>query len=406
MSDTPLRTPTLLSVVAPVYDEEELVEEFIARTTAAVADFEFELVLVNDGSSDSTPELLDRAAAADPRVRVVHLSRNFGHQAALTAGLEHAVGDAVAMIDADLQDPPELIPDMIAQWSQGSDVVYAVREQREGETAFKLATASWFYKLFDKLAQVDLEPNSGDFRLLDRRALDALLAMTERSRFLRGMTVWVGFNQTAVSYQRDARHAGETKYTLRKMLRFSLDAITSFSHLPLQLATYAGMLSAGLAFVAIPVVIILRIFDSYLPGFGAITIAILLLGGIQLIALGVIGEYVGRIYDEVKHRPLYIVREERNRPSASAGRITAPSPARAAERAAVLEELQRRQEGLTAGVKEVLARATGPEPGPLAAVRGLLADLFLTGWIDAAALERLRSGAQLGKIVLDHGVAP
>jgi glycosyltransferase involved in cell wall biosynthesis len=317
------RTPTLLSVVAPVYNEEELVEEFVARATAAVADFEFELILVNDGSADRTPELLDGIAASDPRVRIVHLSRNFGHQAALTAGLEHAIGDVVAMIDADLQDPPELIGDMIAQWSQGADVVYAVRKQREGETAFKLATASWFYKLFDKLAQVDLEPNSGDFRLLDRRALNALLAMTERSRFLRGMTVWVGFTQTAVSYQRDARHAGETKYTLRKMLRFSLDAIASFSHLPLQVATYAGMLSAGVAFIAIPVVIGLRIAGSYLPGFGSITIAILLLGGIQLIALGVIGEYVGRIYDEVKHRPLYIVREERNRPSASNGRIAA-----------------------------------------------------------------------------------
>jgi polyisoprenyl-phosphate glycosyltransferase len=316
MPDTALRTPTLLSVVAPVYDEQELIEDFVARACAAAADYEFELVLVNDGSSDRTPELLDQIAARDRRVRVIHLSRNFGHQAALTAGLEHAVGDVVAMIDADLQDPPELIPDMIAQWSQGADVVYAVRKQREGETAFKLATASWFYKLFDKLAQVDLEPNSGDFRLLDRRALDALLAMTERSRFLRGMTVWVGFNQTAVSYERDARHAGETKYTLRKMLRFSLDAITSFSHLPLQLATYVGILSATVAFVAIPVVIVLRLFDSYLPGFGAITIAILLLGGIQLIALGVIGEYVGRIYDEVKHRPLYIVRDERNQPAA------------------------------------------------------------------------------------------
>src|ERR1700722_1244047 len=227
------------------------------------------------------------------------------------------------MIDADLQDPPELIEEMIARWGEGADVVYAVRKQREGETAFKLATASWFYKLFDKLAQVDLEPNCGDFRLLDRRALDALLAMTERSRFLRGMTVWVGFNQTAVSYERDARAAGETKYTLRKMLRFSLDAIASFSHLPLQLATYIGLLSAGVAFVAIPVVIILRLFDSYLPGFGAITIAILLLGGIQLIALGVIGEYVGRIYDEVKHRPLYIVRDERNSPLAP-GTHTAP----------------------------------------------------------------------------------
>jgi len=218
---------------------------------------------------------------------------------------------------------------MLAQWSHGADVVYAVRDQREGETAFKLATASWFYKLFNKLAQVDLEPNSGDFRLLDRRALDALLTMTERSRFLRGMTVWVGFTQTAVSYQRDARHAGETKYTLRKMLRFSLDAIASFSHLPLQLATYVGVLSAGLAFVAIPVVVALRIAGSYLPGFGAITIAILLLGGIQLIALGVIGEYVGRIYDEVKHRPLYIVRDERNRPSGPAGRAAGAPVARA-----------------------------------------------------------------------------
>ena len=326
MPENALRTPKLLSIVAPVYDEQELIEDFVVRACAAAADFEFELV--NDGSSDRTPELLDRIAAADQRVRVIHLSRNFGHQAALTAGLEHAIGDVVAMIDADLQDPPELIPDMIAQWSQGADVVYAVRAQREGETAFKLATASWFYKLFDKLAQVDLEPNSGDFRLLDRRALDALLAMTERSRFLRGMTVWVGFNQTAVSYERDARTAGETKYTLRKMLRFSLDAIASFSHLPLQLATYIGLLSAGVAFVAIPVVIILRLFDSYLPGFGAITIAILLLGGIQLIALGVIGEYVGRIYDEVKHRPLYIVRDERNSPHAP-GAHTAPVPARA-----------------------------------------------------------------------------
>ena len=328
MPDNPLRTPVLLSVVAPVYDEEELIERFVDRACAAVADYEFELVLVDDGSKDGTPQVLDRIAAVDPRVRVIHLSRNFGHQAALTAGLEHAVGDVVAMIDADLQDPPELIPEMVGQWSQGADVVYAVRKQREGETAFKLATASWFYKLFDKLAQVDLEPNSGDFRLLDRRALNALLSMTERSRFLRGMTVWVGFTQTAVHYQRDARHAGETKYTVRKMLRFSLDAIASFSHLPLQLATYVGLLSASVAFIAIPVVIALRIVGSYLPGFGSITIAILLLGGIQLIALGVIGEYVGRIYDEVKHRPLYIVREELNRPSASGHPAPGP-PARA-----------------------------------------------------------------------------
>jgi dolichol-phosphate mannosyltransferase len=330
-----VRSPRLLSVVAPVFNEEELVEAFVRRACAAVADYSFELVLVNDGSADSTPQLLDRIAAEDPRVRVVHLSRNFGHQAALTAGLEHAAGDLVAMIDADLQDPPELIPQMVEQWEQGSDVVYAVREQRDGETAFKLATASWFYKLFDRLAQVDLEPNSGDFRLLDRRALDALLSMTERSRFLRGMTVWVGFKQTAVPYERDARAAGETKYTLRKMLRFSLDAIASFSHLPLQLATYAGLLSAGVAFIAIPVVVGLHFADSYLPGFGTITILILLIGGIQLIALGVIGEYIGRIYEEVKHRPLYIVREERNRPSEAPGPVStvrAGLPAREPER--------------------------------------------------------------------------
>jgi polyisoprenyl-phosphate glycosyltransferase len=337
MTDKPLRTPKLLSLVAPVYNEEELIEEFVARATAALADFDFELVLVNDGSADGTPEKLGRIAGTDPRVRVIHLARNFGHQAALTAGLEHAVGDVVAMIDADLQDPPELIPDMIAQWSQGSDVVYAVRGHREGETAFKLATASWFYKLFNKLTQVDLEPNSGDFRLLDRRALNALLSMTERARFLRGMTVWIGFTQTAISYERDARAAGETKYTLRKMLRFSLDAIASFSHLPLQLATYIGLLSAGLAFIAIPVVIGLRLADSYLPGFGSVTIAILLLGGIQLIALGVIGEYVGRIYDEVKHRPLYIVADELNHPSASGRTTIVPAhrsglPARAPEK--------------------------------------------------------------------------
>ncbi|MGI8803696.1 MAG: glycosyltransferase family 2 protein [Solirubrobacteraceae bacterium] len=312
----PVRSLKLLSVCAPVFDEEDVVEAFYDRATAALTGFDYELIIVNDGSNDATAAILNRLADADPRLRVVHLSRNFGHQAALTAGLEHARGEAVAMLDADLQDPPELIRDMVGLWAQGSDVVYAVREKREGETRFKLATAEWFYRVFDKLAQVDLEPNSGDFRLLDRRALDALLAMGERSRFLRGMTVWIGFTQTAISYQRDARHAGETKYPLRKMLRFSLDAISSFSHLPLQLATYLGFFFSVVAFLAIPVVIALRIFDAYLPGFSSITIAILMLGGIQLIAIGLIGEYVGRIYDEVKRRPLYIVGEQRNEPVA------------------------------------------------------------------------------------------
>jgi dolichol-phosphate mannosyltransferase len=308
------RTLGLLSVCAPVYNEEDLVEEFYRRTTAALQAYDYELIIVNDGSKDATPEILDRLAEDDPRLRVVHLSRNFGHQPALTAGLEHARGDAVAMLDADLQDPPELIASMVERWSEGSDIVYMVRQHRDGESFFKLTTARWFYKLFRALAQVDLAPNSGDFRLLDRRALNALLSMGERSRFLRGMTVWVGFTQSAIGYHRDARYAGQTKYPLRKMLRFSLDAILSFSHTPLQLATYLGFLFSGVAFLAIPVVIVMKLLGSYLPGFGSITIAILMLGGIQLIAIGVIGEYVGRIYDEVKRRPLYVVREERNEP--------------------------------------------------------------------------------------------
>ena len=218
----------------------------------------------------------------------------------------------MVMLDADLQDPPELIPRMLDHWRAGCDVVYAVRQQREGESRFKLTTARWFYKLFGKLAQVELEANAGDFRLLDRRPLDALRSMRERSRFLRGMTVWVGYRQAAVPYHRDPRYAGETKYTLSKMLRFSLDAISSFSHRPLQHATLLDFASSSLAFLAIPAVIILRVLGSYLPGFGTVTIVVLLLGGIQLIAIGIIGEYVGRIYDEVKGRPLYLVRARLN----------------------------------------------------------------------------------------------
>jgi len=302
----------LLSVVAPVFNEQELAEEFYARVSKALAGFHFELVLVDDGSTDATPAILRQLASNDPRVHVVYLSRNFGHQTALTAGLDHARGDAVVMLDADLQDPPELIPKMVDHWRAGCDVVYAVREHREGESYFKLATARWFYKLFDRLTQVQLQHNSGDFRLLDRRPLNALLSMRERSRFLRGMTVWVGYRQAAVPYRRDPRYAGETKYTLPKMLRFSLDAIFSFSHRPLQLATLLGFLVSTLALIAIPVVIILHIVGSYLPGFGTITIAVLLLGGVQLIAIGIIGEYVSRIYDEVKGRPLYLVRSRLN----------------------------------------------------------------------------------------------
>jgi polyisoprenyl-phosphate glycosyltransferase len=320
----------LLSVVAPVYNEEATVEQFYSRVCTALDGLRFELVLVDDGSTDGSSALLRELASSDPRVHVVYLSRNFGHQTALTAGLDHAVGDAVVMLDADLQDPPELIPRMLDHWRAGCDVVYAVRERREGESRFKLATARWFYRLFDKLAQVDLQHNSGDFRLLDRRALDALLSMRERNRFLRGMTVWVGYRQAAVPYRRDPRYAGETKYTLGKMLRFSLDAISSFSHRPLQLATLFGFVISTLAFIAIPVVVVLRILGSYLPGFSSITIAVLLLGGIQLIAIGIIGEYVGRIYDEVKGRPLYLVSSRINVPEE--GTPEPPLPPAPAER--------------------------------------------------------------------------
>jgi glycosyltransferase involved in cell wall biosynthesis len=306
------RTLRLLSVVAPVFEEEALIEAFHARVCAALDGLPFELVLVDDGSADRTPALLAGLAQRDPRVRVIELSRNFGHQTALTAGLDHARGDAVVMLDADLQDPPELIPELLERWRAGCDVVYAVRSRREGETRFKLATARWFYRLFSALGDVALEPDSGDFRLLDRAPLDALLSLRERSRFLRGMTVWVGFTQTAVPYEREARAGGATKYTLRRMLTFSLDAISSFSHRPLQLATLIGFLCAALAFVLIPAIVALRIAGSYLPGFSTITIVVLLLGGIQLMAIGLIGEYVGRIYDEVKGRPLYVVRARRN----------------------------------------------------------------------------------------------
>ena len=323
------RSLRMLSVVAPVYNEEGTIGEFYSRVSAALQGVPFELVLVDDGSTDGSAVELENLAAGDPRVRIVYLSRNFGHQTALTAGLDHARGDAVVMLDADLQDPPELIVRMLDHWRAGCDVVYAVREQRDGESRFKLTTAAWFYKLFDKLAQVELQHNSGDFRLLDRAPLDALLSMRERNRFLRGMTVWVGYTQAAVPYCRDPRYAGKTKYTLSKMLRFSLDAIASFSHRPLQLATLLGFLISTLAFIAIPVVIALRIAGSYLPGFGSITIAVLLLGGIQLIALGIIGEYLGRIYDEVKGRPLYLVRARRN---ISELEIPPPEPPVAAQR--------------------------------------------------------------------------
>jgi dolichol-phosphate mannosyltransferase len=302
----------LLSIVAPMLDEEGTARAFYDRVRSALDGLPWELVIVDDGSSDATPAILAALAADDERVKVVTLSRNFGHQTAITAGLDHAAGDVVVMIDADLQDPPELVPTMLEHWRAGSDVVYATRVDRSGETHFKLATARWFYRIMSKVSDVPLAQNSGDFRLLDRRALDALLALRERNRYLRGMTSWIGFTQTAVPYNRDARHAGTTKYPIRKMIRFALDAIASFSHAPLQIATVAGFVSAVMAFLAIPVAIVFRIFGAFVPGVTTTVVAVLLLGGIQLMAIGMIGEYVGRIYDEVKRRPLYVVRDRAN----------------------------------------------------------------------------------------------
>lgn len=318
------RSVQLLSVVAPVFNEEETVREFHTRVCSALEGTEFELVLVDDGSKDETPSLLSTLSEADRRVRVVTLSRNFGHQAALTAGLDHASGDVIVMLDSDLQDPPEVIPRMIQSWATGGDVVYAVRTTRPGESRFKLATANWFYRLFSRLAQIELTPNAGDFRLLDRRALDALGSMQERNRFLRGMTVWVGFTQTAVEYERDPRHAGETKYTPRRMLRFSFDAISSFSQTPLQLATLLGFVVSAIAFLAIPVAIGFKLAGQFVSGITSVLIVVLLLGGIQLITVGIIGAYLGRVYEEVKRRPLYVVKERHNLPQSVLSTASAP----------------------------------------------------------------------------------
>jgi glycosyltransferase involved in cell wall biosynthesis len=303
---------SLVSVVAPMHDEAGTVERFHARVVAALEGQAWELVLVDDGSRDGTGEALAALAAGDERVRVISLSRSFGHQAALTAGLEHARGDAVVMLDGDLQDPPELIATMLERWRDGSDVVYAVRSERAGESAFKLVSARWFYRIFRRLTRVELAPDSGDFRLMSRRALDALLAMPERNRFLRGMSVWVGFTQTAVPFSRGPRTAGRTKYTLSRMVRFSFDAITSFSNRPLQFATVLGFVFSLLAFLAIPLAVAARFANIYERGVPTTIVVVLLLGGIQLITVGIIGEYVGRIYDEVKHRPLYVVRDRIN----------------------------------------------------------------------------------------------
>ncbi len=314
--EAPLDQP-VFSVVAPVYNEEALLPEFYQRTAAVLDSLgePWEIVFVNDGSRDRCPEILRDLHARDPRAKVLSFSKNFGHQIAITAGIDYAKGQAVVVIDSDLQDPPEVIPALINEWRNGSQVVYAVRAEREGETAFKKATASFFYRLIRKITNVDIPVDTGDFRLMDRKVVEALKTMREQKRFMRGLSVWVGFKQAGVPYKREARKAGETKYPLRKMVRFALDGITAFSFLPLQLATYLGFAVAALSFLFLIMVIVLRLINPTSPeesafyGQASTLVSVLFLGGVQLIFLGIIGEYLGRIYDEVKRRPLYIVAE-------------------------------------------------------------------------------------------------
>jgi len=305
-------TDPVFTIIAPIYNENPTIPELYRRTCVVMdsTDESWELIMVDDGSSDGSTGVIRELAEKDRRVRPVIFARNFGHQLAVTAGLDYSRGQAVVIIDSDLQDPPEVILEMIAKWREGYEVVYAVRAEREGESWFKLFTASLFYRLIYRITDVDIPMDTGDFRLLDRKAVEVLKRMRERHRFLRGMSVWIGFRQVGVTYDRAARFAGETKYPFKKMFKFALDAVTSFSYFPLQVATYFGFFLAGISLLAIPVVIATRLAGSQ-AFFGQATtlIAVLFLGGVQLISLGILGEYIGRLYDEAKGRPLYIVRE-------------------------------------------------------------------------------------------------
>jgi dolichol-phosphate mannosyltransferase len=300
------------SVVVPCFNEEDGLRETNARLLAVLEGISpnFEIVYVDDGSTDSTSNLLREMQILDPRIRAIRFSRNFGHQVAITAGLEHTRGDAVVIIDGDLQDPPEVIREFVQKWMEGYDVAYGVRTERDGETAFKRGTAKLFYRLIRHLSDTAIPLDTGDFRLMDRGVVDALLAMPERDRFVRGMVSWLGFSQVAVPYRRAPRFAGATKFSLFKMMRFAMDGIVSFSILPLRLATWIGFAASGIALIEIVVALFDRFFTHGLVrGWTSTVIAIWFVGGVQLICMGIIGEYVGRIYGESKRRPLYVVRE-------------------------------------------------------------------------------------------------
>lgn len=301
------------SIIIPVYNEEAVVQETYSRLTRVmqVIGEPYELLFINDGSRDRTAEIIEGLAKSDNCVRLLDFSRNFGHQIAITAGMDYARGDAIVIIDADLQDPPELIPQMIDKWKEGYDIVYAQRSKRKGETLFKKWTAALFYRALRMLTEVDIPLDTGDFRLIDRKVCDAMRGIREKNRFVRGLVSWVGFRSCAVEYVREERFAGVTKYPLKKMLRFSMDGITSFSYKPLKLATYLGFIISLASFIYLLISLGQRLFtSSTVAGWSSLIACLLLLNGVILIILGILGEYVGRIYDETKNRPLYILRNQ------------------------------------------------------------------------------------------------
>ncbi len=312
----------LLSVVIPCYNEEAVLvatHERLTNVLSGLNNLDYEMIFVNDGSRDRTQELLVGLQLLDPHVRVILFSRNFGHQIAVTAGLEQAAGDAVVIIDADLQDPPELIPQMVELWREGNEVVYGTRLEREGESTFKLWTAKAFYRIINRLSDTKMPLDAGDFRLLDRVVVEVINEMPERARFLRGMVSWAGFRQIALPYSRAARPAGESKYPLRKMINFAMDGIISFSLAPLKVAIWTGFLAIWIAVAGIIVAIVDRLLDKHLTrGWASLFVAVLFMGGVQLVSLGILGEYLGRIYTEVKRRPLYIVQERLGFPATNA----------------------------------------------------------------------------------------
>lgn len=312
MSERDLRG-TLVSVVIPCFNEEAAIQATYRRLVEVLGsplDIGFEFIFVDDGSLDRTPAILRNLQAADSRVRAVLFSRNFGHQIAVTAGIEHASGDAVVLIDADLQDPPEVIGEMIARWQDGVDVAYGTRAVRDGESGLKLWTAKSFYRFINRISETAIPLDTGDFRLMDRKVVDAFLSMPERDRFVRGMIAWLGFRQESVQYRRAPRFAGETKYPLRKMISFATDGVLSFSLAPLRLAMWAGFTTAGVAVLGVVYALLVRLCTSHwVAGWALLFIGCLTLGSVQLVCIGAVGEYVGRIYGEVKKRPLYVVRE-------------------------------------------------------------------------------------------------